>query len=57
MAAGDCTISGAFTLDSTGRTAIEAHVESINTLSGGHVFVLPDANASEVWIGCVEGEA
>ena len=49
-------ISGAFTLNSTGRTSIAQFVaDNPRVLSGGAVYVLPDANTSKLWIGIISG--
>ncbi len=55
MAPGDVTISGGFTLDSTGRTRIDAFITStLGAVSNGSIVPIYDINNSEVWIICRE---
>ena len=55
MAIGTTELSGAFTLDDTGRARIKEFFADKHTISGSSVLVLPDANSGKVWVGTVEG--
>ena len=53
MAAGDVVISGAYKASDT--AGIDQFLTGKLLTSGGHVFVLPDANSGQLWIGYIEG--
>lgn len=54
MANGATVISGAFSLDTEGRAAIDNFITTTATMSGAQIVVFPEINTAKLWIGVTE---